>query len=103
MAAEADACAKQLTATLRGRLAGQAGDAAECIQLMRQLGEPVENLQVRAVVGLGRPKVTGIHCHGHVLRRLKRCAAAGTVLRHSDPSEPMHCTVRSASVDPQEA
>ncbi len=47
MAAEADACAKDMTATLRGRLAGQAGDAAECIQLMRQLGEPVENLQAR--------------------------------------------------------
>lgn len=47
VAAEADACAKQLTATLRDRLAGQAGDAAECIQLMRQLGEPVENLQVQ--------------------------------------------------------
>ena len=47
MAAEADACAKDMTATLRGRLAGgqKAGDAAECIQLMRQLGEPVENLQ----------------------------------------------------------
>jgi hypothetical protein len=45
--AEADACAKDMTATLRGRLQGNAGDAAECIQLMRQLGEPIENLQVR--------------------------------------------------------
>ena len=44
--AEADACAKDMTATLRGRLQGNAIDPAECIQLMRQLGEPIENLQV---------------------------------------------------------
>ena len=49
MAAEADACAKDMTATLRGRLQGNAGDAAESIQLMRQLGEPIENLQVLAL------------------------------------------------------
>jgi len=55
VAAEADACAKDMTATLRGRLAGQAGDAAECIQLMRQLGEPVENLQVRCLPVVGSP------------------------------------------------
>ena len=46
VASEADACAKSLTGTLRERLQSQAGDAAECVQLMQKLGEPIENLQV---------------------------------------------------------
>ena len=31
---------------LRKRLASQEGDAADCIQMVRKLGEPIESLQV---------------------------------------------------------
>ena len=47
VAAEAGACAKGLTALLRGRLQRQEGDAAECVRLMRALGEPIDTLQVK--------------------------------------------------------
>lgn len=45
MAGEAGALAKELVASLRKRLLERKDEAAECIQLLRQLGEPVEALQ----------------------------------------------------------
>ena len=47
MAAEADACAKELTQILKQRMVTQKDEAAECIQMVRKLGEPIESLQVQ--------------------------------------------------------
>ena len=46
VAVEAAACAKELTATLKNRMVLRKEEAAECIQMLRKLGEPVEALQV---------------------------------------------------------
>ena len=46
VAVEASACAKELTWTLKQRLLHHKEEAAECIQMLRKLGEPVESLQV---------------------------------------------------------
>lgn len=46
VAVEANACAKELTATLKQRMLHHKEEAAECIQMLRKLGEPVESLQV---------------------------------------------------------
>ena len=48
VAVEAAACAKELTATLKKRMLLHKEEAAECIQMLRKLGEPVEALQVGA-------------------------------------------------------
>ncbi len=48
MAAEADASAKDLAALLKRRMAADRGAAAECIPLVRRLGEPIESLQARS-------------------------------------------------------
>ncbi|KAK9813244.1 hypothetical protein WJX72_011382 [[Myrmecia] bisecta] len=45
VAAEADACAKELTQLLKQRMVTQKDEAAECIQMVRKLGEPIESLQ----------------------------------------------------------
>ena len=45
VAVEAAACAKELTATLKKRMLLHKEEAAECIQMLRKLGEPVEALQ----------------------------------------------------------
>jgi hypothetical protein len=47
VAVEAAACAKELTATLKARMLARKDEAAECIQMLRKLGEPVTALQVR--------------------------------------------------------
>jgi hypothetical protein len=49
---EAAACAKELTATLKKRMLLRKEEAAECIQMLRKLGEPVEALQVPAHVSV---------------------------------------------------
>ena len=41
-----DASGKDLARILKRRLASQKDEAAECIQLLRKLGEPIESLQV---------------------------------------------------------
>ena len=46
VAVEADACAKELTQILKQRMVTQKDEAAECIQMVRKLGEPIESLQV---------------------------------------------------------
>lgn len=46
VAVEADACAKELTLILKQRMVTQKDQAAECIQMVRKLGEPIESLQV---------------------------------------------------------
>ena len=46
MAAEAAACARELTATVKARMLAHKEEAAECISMLRKLGEPVEALQV---------------------------------------------------------
>ncbi len=46
VAVEADACAKDLTQILKQRMVTQKDEAAECIQMVRKLGEPIESLQV---------------------------------------------------------
>ena len=46
VAVEADACAKELTLILKQRMVSQKDQAAECIQMVRKLGEPIESLQV---------------------------------------------------------
>ena len=46
VAVEADACAKELTLILKQRMVTQKEQAAECIQMVRRLGEPIESLQV---------------------------------------------------------
>lgn len=43
---EASACAKELTGMLKHRMLHHKEEAAECIQMLRKLGEPVESLQV---------------------------------------------------------
>ncbi|KAA6417142.1 MAG: hypothetical protein FRX49_12897 [Trebouxia sp. A1-2] len=45
VAVEADACAKDLTQILKQRMVTQKDEAAECIQMVRKLGEPIESLQ----------------------------------------------------------
>lgn len=47
VAAEAEASAKELAALLKRRMAADRGAAAECIPLVRRLGEPIESLQAR--------------------------------------------------------
>ena len=47
VAVEADACAKELTQILKQRMVTQKDEAAECIQMVRKLGEPIESLQVQ--------------------------------------------------------
>ena len=46
VAVEAAACAKELTGTLKARMLARKDEAAECIQMLRKLGEPVTALQV---------------------------------------------------------
>ena len=46
VAAEADACAKHITRQLQQRVMAQDGEAAECIDMVRKLGAPVDSLQV---------------------------------------------------------
>ena len=46
---EAAACAKELTAALKKRMLLHKEEAAECIQMLRKLGEPVEALQARVL------------------------------------------------------
>ena len=46
MNADVQACAKELTAVLRSRLAQQNFDTAESINLLEKMGEPAESLQV---------------------------------------------------------
>ncbi len=53
VAAEADASAKDLAALLKRRMAADRGAAAECIPLVRRLGEPIESLQARPGAPLG--------------------------------------------------
>ena len=48
MAAEAEACAKHITKQLQQRVVAQDGEAAECIEMVRKLGAPVDSLQVRS-------------------------------------------------------
>ena len=43
--------AQELTEILKKRMTAQQDEAAECIQMVRRLGEPIESLQVRAGVG----------------------------------------------------
>ena len=50
VAVEAAACAKELTGMLKQRMLAQKEQAAECIQMLRKLGEPVEALQVGSFV-----------------------------------------------------
>lgn len=79
VAAEADACAKSLTLTLRGRLQSQSCDAAECVHLMRALGEPVENLQVCSFTGgrgWGRGRTRLRFCQQHQLSAARARDAA---------------------------
>ncbi|KAK9806582.1 hypothetical protein WJX73_004732 [Symbiochloris irregularis] len=45
VAAESGECAKRLTALLRQRLVQNNDEAAECIQMVRKLGGPIESLQ----------------------------------------------------------
>ena len=59
VAVEAAACAKELTATLKKRMLLHKEEAAECIQMLRKLGEPVEALQARTLAMYAR--VTGLH------------------------------------------
>ena len=47
---EVQGYAKELTSLLRRRLAQPHSDTAECINLLERMGEPVESLQVRAVL-----------------------------------------------------
>ena len=47
VAAEAEASGKELAALLKRRMAADRGAAAECIPLVRRLGEPIESLQAR--------------------------------------------------------
>ena len=49
---EADACAKELTQILKQRMVTQKDEAAECIQMVRKLGEPIESLQANALVSM---------------------------------------------------
>ena len=42
--------AQELTEILKKRMTAQQDEAAECIQMVRRLGEPIESLQVRAGV-----------------------------------------------------
>ena len=51
VAAEAGRMAQELTEILKKRMTAQQDEAAECIQMVRRLGEPIESLQVRAGVG----------------------------------------------------
>jgi hypothetical protein len=46
VAVEASASAKELTQILKRRMLLHKEEAAECIQMLRKLGEPVEALQV---------------------------------------------------------
>lgn len=47
VAAEAGRMAQELTEILKKRMTAQQDEAAECIQMVRKLGEPIESLQVR--------------------------------------------------------
>ncbi len=49
VAAEVEAQVKDLTALLKGRVMAQSDDAVECIGLIRRLGGPVADLQVRGL------------------------------------------------------
>ena len=62
MAAEAAACARELTATVKARMLAHKEEAAECISMLRKLGEPVEALQVDTLP-------VGMAWHGRTLPR----------------------------------
>lgn len=47
VAAEVEACGRELAGLLRKRLLAAPDQAAECIQMIAKLGEPTESLQVR--------------------------------------------------------
>lgn len=59
VAVEASACAKELTQILKKRMLLHKEEAAECIQMLRKLGEPVESLQVQYNTALVR-KLTAL-------------------------------------------
>jgi hypothetical protein len=46
VAADSERCAAELTDLLKKRMVEQRDQAADCIQLVRKLGEPIESLQV---------------------------------------------------------
>lgn len=58
VAAEVEACTRELAALLRRRLAAAPDEAAETIQMIAKLGEPTEALQV------GVAHTCGLHSHG---------------------------------------
>lgn len=47
VAADAEKYGKELIAVLKKRMVEQKDEAAECIQMVRKLGEPIESLQAR--------------------------------------------------------
>jgi hypothetical protein len=51
VAQEVDACAKELSGTLRQQLLARPDEAAECILMIAKLGEPTESLQARVCTG----------------------------------------------------
>lgn len=62
VAGEAQACAKKLTQLLRQRLVERNDEAAECIQMVRKLGGPIESLQ--ASIGMPLLLVQQSHVAG---------------------------------------
>ncbi len=79
MAVEANACAKELTATLKKRMLLHKEEAAECIQMLRKLGEPVEALQVGTGSVLCLLVVEGRH--RHCLEGMALCLASAVMSR----------------------
>ena len=79
MAAEADACAKELTQILKQRMVTQKDEAAECIQMVRKLGEPIESLQEDFLLCMHK-RMEGILTEGEAIADLM---APGLDPRHA--------------------
>ncbi|CAL8469580.1 g9121 [Coccomyxa elongata] len=90
VAVEANACAKELTGTLKQRMLHHKEEAAECIQMLRKLGEPVESLQedflacmkmrMANILGEAEAVVTAMA----VQNRLRRQSGAAAEVAHAD-------------------
>ena len=61
--AEVQGCVREMTAVLKERLVTQKDSAAECVELIRMLGEPIESLQVVTHAMPCRQEIDHSHVH----------------------------------------
>eukprot|EP00891_Asterochloris_glomerata_P001742 jgi/Astpho2/1742/Aster-04163 len=80
VAAEAGRMAQELTEILKKRMTAQQDEAAECIQMVRKLGEPIESLQTEFLLCMHK-RMEDILKQAELVAH---CVAAGTAAGQQD-------------------